>query len=85
MLLAANNTYPLINYQYDHIYDVKEKSKLFASKCMALSHKDCFNDDNDRDSSSLKGRFRFCVCTGGSKKNNKKPTAKWYIKVRLFK
>lgn len=33
---------------------------------------------------SPRGRFRFCVCTGGNKKASKKTLTKWYIKVREY-
>lgn len=72
MLLPNNN----------HFYEnVTEKTKLFAAKCLGLNSN---LDKNIRDQ-SCRGRFRFCVCSGSSKKSSRKVTAKWYIKVNCFK
>lgn len=86
MLLPNNNLLSSNNFD-DHFCDsVVEKRKLFLAKCMALSPlSDCTvrnNSNNGRDGST-KGKFRFCVCTGGPKKNNKKSSTKWYIKVNF--
>lgn len=89
-MLLTNINYPTI-YQ-TNIYDVI-KEKISSTKCMALSQKfidnlllnergvDIDNDEEERYKSKVK--FRFCVCSGFKKNNNKKPTSKWYIKVRL--
>ncbi|CAH0557523.1 unnamed protein product [Brassicogethes aeneus] len=69
MLLPTNSSPP--SFQQDFYHSVTEKTKHFASKCLNGS------PIRDKSYDTLRGRFRFCVCTGPRK--NKK-TAKWYVK-----
>lgn len=73
MLLPTNSSSPV--FQQDLYHSVTEKTKLFASKCMNRS----LSPIKDKSYDALRGRFRFCVCTGPRKN---KRTAKWYVKVR---
>lgn len=72
MLLPTNSPAPVASYQQEIYHSVREKTKLFASKCRTLSPE----GKND----TFRGRFRFCVCTGPRK--SVKKTTKWYVKVR---
>lgn len=69
MLLPNNATN--VALQHELYQNVAEKTKFFASKCLS-------NGDGMTD--TIRGRFRFCVCTL-PRKNVKKSTTKWYVKV----
>lgn len=75
MLLPT--TSPGISFQQELYHSVTEKTKLFASKCVSPAK------NKSRDASP-KSKFIFCACgLGNSEKIDKKPTAKWYVKVRF--
>lgn len=77
MLLPTNSTG--VSFQQELYHSVTEKTKLFASKCVNRAVSPVKSKSRD---SSPRSKFIFCACGASEEKDDKKPTAKWYVKVR---
>lgn len=74
MLLPSNS--PNVDFPQEIYHSVADKTRLFVSRCgRSLS---------PAGDGTLRGKFRFCVCTG-SRRNGKKTLTRWYVKVSCWR